>query len=74
MPPEKSTPAAVNGHPYMDEKIRELSLLFDISQNLDSSLDLRDTLGPVLEIVAKYKGILRGSLTLLNRESGEISI
>ena len=74
MPPEKSTPAVVNGHPYMDEKIRELSLLFDISQNLDSSLDLRDTLGPVLEIVAKYKGILRGSLTLLNRESGEISI
>ncbi|MCK5007761.1 MAG: sigma 54-interacting transcriptional regulator, partial [Spirochaetales bacterium] len=58
----------------MDEKIRELSLLFDISQNLDSSLDLRDTLGPVLEIIAKYKGILRGSLTLLNRESGEISI
>ncbi len=74
MPPEKSTPAVVNGHPYMDEKIRELSLLFDISQNLDSSLDLRDTLGPVLEIIAKYKGILRGSLTLLNRESGEISI
>lgn len=74
MPSEKSTSAVLNGHPYMDEKIRELSLLFDISQNLDSSLDLRDTLGPVLEIVAKYKGILRGSLTLLNRESGEISI
>ena len=74
MPSEKSTPAVANGHPYMDEKIRERSLLFDISQNLDSSMDLRDTLGPVLEIIAKYKGILRGSLTLLNRESGEISI
>jgi len=59
---------------YVDEKIRELSLLFDISQTLDSSMDLRDTLGPVLEITAKYKGVIRGSLTLLNRENGEISI
>ncbi len=60
-------------HPYVAEKIQELSLLFDISQTLDSSMDLRDTLGPVLHIIARYKGILRGSLTLLNRESGEIS-
>jgi Nif-specific regulatory protein len=59
---------------YVAEKIGELSLLFDISQTLDSSMDLRDTLGPVLEIIAKYKGIIRGSLTLLNRETGEISI
>ena len=53
---------------------QEFSLLFDISQTLDSSLDLRDTLGPVLEILARYKGLLRGSLTLLNRETGELSI
>ena len=59
---------------YVAEKIGELSLLFDISQTLDSSMDLRDTLGPVLEIIAKYKGVIRGSLTLLNRETGEISI
>ena len=59
---------------YVDEKIRELSMLFDISQTLDSSLDLRDSLGPVLEIIARDKGIIRGSLTLLNRESGEITI
>jgi Nif-specific regulatory protein len=59
---------------YVDEKIRELSMLFDISQTLDSSLDLRDSLGPVLEIIARYKGIIRGSLNLLNRETGEITI
>ena len=59
---------------YVAEKIGELSLLFDISQTLDSSMDLRDTLGPVLEIIAKYKGVIRGSLNLLNRETGEISI
>jgi Nif-specific regulatory protein len=59
---------------YIDEKIRELSMLFDISQTLDSSLDLRDSLGPVLEIIARHKGLIRGSLNLLNRESGEITI
>ena len=34
---------------------------------LDSSLDLRDVLGPVLKAVARSTGILRGTLTLLNR-------
>jgi Nif-specific regulatory protein len=64
----------VSTKPTVDEKIQELQLLFDISQTLDSSMDLRDTLGPVMKIIAKYKGIVRGSLTLLNRESAEISI
>jgi len=53
---------------------QEFSLLFDISQTLDSSMDLRDTLGPVLKILARYEGLLRGSLTLLNRDTGEIYI
>ncbi len=55
-------------------KTSEFSLLFELSQTLDSSLDLREVLGPVLKIVARHKGILRGSLTLLNRDTGEISI
>lgn len=59
---------------YAKEKTQEVSLLFDISQTLDSSLDLRDALGPVLEIIARYKVLLQGNLTLLNRETGEISI
>jgi Nif-specific regulatory protein len=55
-------------------KATEFSLLFEVSQTLDSSLDLREVLGPVLKIIARHKGILRGSLTLLNRDTGEISI
>ncbi len=55
-------------------KTTEFSLLFELSQTLDSSLDLREVLGPVLKIIARHKGILRGSLTLLNRDTGEISI
>jgi Nif-specific regulatory protein len=59
---------------YAEEKIKEFSLLFAISQTLDSSLDLRDALHPIFEIIAEHKAILRGSLTLLNRETKEISI
>ena len=52
----------------------EHTLLFEISRILDESLDLRDVVGPVLKAIAKQMGMLRGTLTLLNRETGEISI
>ena len=64
---EKTVARSGQNQGYVAERIGELSLLFDISKTLDSSMDLRDTLGPVLEFIAKYKGIVRGSLTLLNR-------
>lgn len=49
-------------------------LLFEISQTLDRSMDLRDVVGPVLDLIATHMGMLRGTLTLFNRESGEILI
>jgi len=55
-------------------EIPELLLLFEISRNLDRSLDLRDVVGPVLEAIAKHMGMMRGTLTLLNRDTGEIFI
>ena len=55
-------------------EVQELSLLFEISQTLDRSMDLRDVGGPVLKSMAKHMGMLRGTLTLLNRQTGEISI
>ena len=58
----------------LQRKITELSLLFEISQTLDRSMDLRDVVGPVLESIAKHVGMMRGTLTLLDRESGEIYI
>ena len=62
------------GEPKVKRELQELLLLFDISQILDRSLDLRDVVGPVLEAIAKHMGMMRGTLTLLNRESGEIFI
>ena len=55
-------------------EVGELSLLFEISQILDESLDLREVAGPVLKAISTHTGMLRGMLTLLNRETGEISI
>jgi len=37
-------------------------------------MDLRDVVGPVLESIAHNMGMMRGTLTLLNRDTGEIFI
>ncbi|MGA1867277.1 MAG: sigma 54-interacting transcriptional regulator [bacterium] len=55
-------------------EVQELTLLLEISKILESSIDLQEVLEPVFDIIAKYTGMLRGTLTLLNRETGEISI
>ena len=55
-------------------QVQELTLLFEISQLLDSALDLRETVSPVLRALSRHLGMSRGTLTLLNRESGEILV
>ena len=55
-------------------EVEELQLLFKISQILDMSLDLRDVVQPILEAMAEHMDMLRGTITLLNRETGEIQI
>ncbi|MBE3064524.1 MAG: GAF domain-containing protein, partial [Spirochaetes bacterium] len=52
----------------------ELSILFEISQILDSSLDLRTVVEPVLEAMTVSLGLKFATLTLLNRQTGDISI
>jgi len=69
------TPHASPEHaPRIHREVKELSLLFEISQTLSRSLDLREVAAPLLETMAQNLGMLRGTLTLLNREIGEISI
>ena len=50
-------------------EVEELQLLFKISQILDMSLDLRDVVQPILEAMAEHMDMLRGTITLLNRET-----
>jgi len=54
--------------------VDELSLLFDISYTLESSLELRDVIRPVLIKMADVLGMKRGTITILNREQGTASI
>ena len=60
--------------PKVKGELEELSLLFEISQKLDRSLDLRDELSPVLSSIGQHTGMLRGTITLLNREAKELFI
>ncbi|MDR1949949.1 MAG: sigma 54-interacting transcriptional regulator [Spirochaetaceae bacterium] len=51
-----------------------LRLLFEISKLLSESAQIETILKPVLERIATYLGIIRGMITILNRERGEIAI
>ena len=55
-------------------RIQELTLLFEISQILDRSLNLDSIISPVLEAIAEHMDMHRGTVTFLNRQSGEIRI
>jgi len=48
--------------------------LFTISQSLDQSVDLREVASTILKAMADHMGMLHGTLSLLNRETKEISI
>ncbi len=62
------------GKLHYRRKIQELSLLFEISRTLDESLDIKEVISPVLRLVAEHLGMLRGTISLLNRQTREISI
>jgi len=67
MPPQ-SSPADVK------RQVQELSLLFEISQILNRTLDLRELAGLLLNAMAKHMGMVRGTIALLNRQTREIHI
>jgi len=60
--------------PPVRKELKELSLLFEISQILDAGTDLRDVVDPVLQAVSKHMGMERGTLLLLDQDNGEILI
>jgi Nif-specific regulatory protein len=59
---------------HKNREIKELSLLFEISTKLSETLDLKAVLRPILQLTAEHMEILRGTLTILNRNRGEIVI
>ena len=71
---ESDKPKTAGDQPEVRREVRELSLLFEVSQTLERSLDLGEVLGLVLEAMAEHMGMLRGTITLLNRETEKILI
>jgi len=66
------TMARSAGKPKVKRAVDELSLLFEIGQILDASIDLRDVVAPVLKAMAHHMGMVRGSLMLLDRNTDDI--
>ncbi|MDD2390042.1 MAG: nif-specific transcriptional activator NifA [Desulfobacterales bacterium] len=64
----------VNKKLNVHREVRELSLLWEVSQTLTRSIDLREVVGQVLNALAEEMGMSHGTLTLLNRKTGEIFI
>ena len=57
-----------------DRRIAELSFLFDLCRILEQSLDMREVADPILQAMASELGLRHGTLTLLNRKTGDILI
>lgn len=54
--------------------VQELSLLHNVSRILDQSLDMREVVSPVLEALSDTMNLQYGTITLLNRTTGDILI
>jgi Nif-specific regulatory protein len=61
-------------HTEAPRGIKELSLLHAVSRILDSSLDLREVVSPVLDELVRHMGMQYATLTLLNRQTNDILI
>jgi len=55
-------------------KLQELTLLFEISQTLDQGMDLDQVILPVLKLIKEHIGLNHGTVTLLNRQTGIITV
>ena len=56
------------------KRIEDVTLLYEISQALNESLDLKKALYRVLEILASAKHLIRGTITILDLVRNEINI
>jgi Nif-specific regulatory protein len=70
----KSASSAAAALSDSKRSVQELSLLYNISRLLDQSLDMREIVSPVLELLAESMDMRFGTLTLLNRKTGDILI
>jgi Nif-specific regulatory protein len=55
-------------------EVRKLSTLLEASQALSATLDLKEALHRVLEILGRHHGAIRSTVVLLNEQSGDVEL
>jgi len=60
--------------PEIKREVKELSLLLELSETLGHSVDLRDTVLPLLQTMERHMGMLRGTLSLVDHSTGQVII
>jgi Nif-specific regulatory protein len=55
-------------------EVRKLSTLLETSQALSSTLDLKEGLQRVLEILGRHHGAVRSTVVLLDEQTGEVQV
>src|SRR6187431_889068 len=55
-------------------EVRKLSTLLEASQALSATLDLRESLQRVLEILGRHHGAVRSTVVLLNETTGDVEL
>ncbi|GAB4537614.1 MAG: sigma-54-dependent Fis family transcriptional regulator [Thermodesulfovibrionia bacterium] len=58
----------------LERKNRELTALLEVSRVLSSSFELEENLYQALRILSEYLSMNRGTITLLNKKTSELSI
>lgn len=56
------------------QELASLRILFDVARTLDRHVELREALGPLLDLLENRAGLVRGAVTLLDRDSGMLRI
>jgi Nif-specific regulatory protein len=73
------TKKAQNRVPYklvisLERKLKELTVLYEISQSLGSTLNCQEVFPDILRTFHAHLGMNRGTITLLNPSTGELEI
>src|SRR5262245_10346445 len=55
-------------------EVRQLSTLLEASQALSATLDLKESLQRVLEILGRHHGAIRSTVVLLNESTGDVEL
>lgn len=61
-------------HEPVGGSIEEMTLLYEISKALGEHMELKKSLYTVMDILSSHRGMVRGTITLLNAVTGEIRI